>query len=216
MLMAARAIKEGASAINLTVDGAAHEGVFSKTMTGEELEANSLKLVNTGKDDAMAVVTSVAAPRDPLPAGGQGFKISRAYYKLDGTQTNVTEARQNDRFVVVLNVVEENNWPSRLVITDLLPAGLEADNPRLMGSAELANFGWLGQTEVAHTEFRTDRFIAALNPSTSGARSFNLAYVVRAVTPGTYILPAAAVEDMYRPGYSARTATGRMSVVTGE
>ncbi len=30
MLMAARAIKEGASAINLTVDGAAHEGVFSK------------------------------------------------------------------------------------------------------------------------------------------------------------------------------------------
>ena len=85
-----------------------------------------------------------------------------------------------------------------------------------MGSAELVNFGWLGQTEVAHTEVRTDRFVAALDPSTSGARCFNLAYVVRAVTPGTYILPAASVEDMYRPGYSARTATGRMSVVTGE
>ncbi len=216
MLMAARAIKDGANAINLTVDGAPHEGVFSRTMTGEALEANSLKLTNTGKDASLAIVTSIAAPRDPLPAGGQGFKITRAYYKLDGTETNVTEAKQNERFVVVLNVVEENNWPSRLVITDLLPAGLEADNPRLMGSAELANFGWLGQTEVAHTEFRTDRFIAALNPSTSGARSFNLAYVVRAVTPGTYILPAASVEDMYRPGYSARTATGRMSVVTGE
>jgi alpha-2-macroglobulin len=32
------------------------------------------------------------------------------------------------------------------------------------------------------------------------------------VTPGTYVLPAASVEDMYRPEYSARTATGLMEV----
>jgi alpha-2-macroglobulin len=99
------------------------------------------------------------------------------------------------------------------MLWSLLPAGLEIENPRLMGSAELANFGWLGQTEVAHTEFRTDRFVAALNPSGSTGHSFNLAYVVRAVSPGTYMLPAASVEDMYRPGYSARTATSRMSVL---
>ncbi|MGB8817584.1 MAG: alpha-2-macroglobulin, partial [Rhizobiaceae bacterium] len=216
MLMAARAIREGVTAIALTVNGEAHTGGYSKTVTGEALEANSLQLVNTGNDPAIAVVTSIAAPRDPLPAGGNGFAISRAYYTLDGTETNVTEAKQNDRFVVVLTIKEDNNWPSRLLITDLLPAGLEAANPRLVGSAELANFGWLGQIEVAHTEFRSDRFVAALDPSSSGARSFNLAYVVRAVTPGTYILPAASVEDMYRPGYSARTATGRMSVVTGQ
>lgn len=43
-----------------------------------------------------------------------------------------------------------------------------------------------------------------------------LAYVVRAVTPGTYDLPAAQVEDMYRPQFSARTATGRMQVVKAE
>ena len=39
--------------------------------------------------------------------------------------------------------------------------------------------------------------------------SFTLAYVVRAVTPGTYAHPAASVEDMYRPQFSARTAIGR-------
>ena len=42
-----------------------------------------------------------------------------------------------------------------------------------------------------------------------------LAYVVRAVTPGTYLLPAATVEDMYRPELSARTATGFMQVQAG-
>ena len=47
-------------------------------------------------------------------------------------------------------------------------------------------------------------------------RDVTLAYVVRAVTPGTYDLPAAQVEDMYRPQYSARTATGRMQVVKAE
>ncbi|MGT2466926.1 hypothetical protein ACVOMV_21300 [Mesorhizobium atlanticum] len=32
------------------------------------------------------------------------------------------------------------------------------------------------------------------------------------MTPGTYAHPAATVEDMYRPQYSARTATGVMEV----
>jgi alpha-2-macroglobulin len=213
MLMAARAIKDGNSAISLSVNGAAHSGPYANRLTGETLEQDSITLKNDGSQQAVAVITTVASPAQPLPAGGNGFTISRSYYRLDGTETTVTEAKQNERYVVVLNIAEQNTWPSRIVVTDLLPAGLEIENPRLMGSAELANFGWLGQTEVAHTEFRTDRFVAALNPSGSGARSFNLAYVVRAVSPGTYTLPAASVEDMYRPGYSARTSTSRMSVL---
>ena len=39
-----------------------------------------------------------------------------------------------------------------------------------------------------------------------------VAYVVRAVTPGVYSLPAASVEDMYRPQYSARTGSRHMEV----
>ncbi|RWB23331.1 MAG: hypothetical protein EOQ42_36205, partial [Mesorhizobium sp.] len=116
-------------------------------------------------------------------------------------------------YVVVLNIYEQNKWPSRLVITDLLPAGFEIDNPGLVSSAQLSNFSWLAQTNAAHLEFRDDRFVAAFNPNDGdGDRNFTLAYVVRAVTPGTYAHPAATVEDMYRPQYSARTATGMMEV----
>ncbi|TGS35570.1 hypothetical protein EN823_14400, partial [bacterium M00.F.Ca.ET.180.01.1.1] len=97
--------------------------------------------------------------------------------------------------------------------TDLLPAGFEIDNPSLVSSAQLSNFSWLAQTDAAHLEFRDDRFVAAFNPA-DGDHDHNLtlAYVVRAVTPGTYAHPAAAVEDMYRPQYSARTATGMMEI----
>jgi uncharacterized protein YfaS (alpha-2-macroglobulin family) len=158
-------------------------------------------------------VTTIAAPAQPLPAGGNGFSIARSYYTLDGQETDIAEAQQNQRYVVVLKVTEQNSWPSRVLVTDLLPAGFEIDNPSLVGSAQLSNFGWLGNTEVAHTEFRDDRFVAAFNRTGSdNGREMTLAYVVRAVTPGVYTLPAASVEDMYRPQLSARTATGRMEV----
>ncbi len=43
-------------------------------------------------------------------------------------------------------------------------------------------------------------------------RSATVAYIVRAVTPGTFVHPAATVEDMYRPDRYARTAAGKLTV----
>ena len=42
--------------------------------------------------------------------------------------------------------------------------------------------------------------------------SATLAYIVRAVNPGTFVHPAATVEDMYRPERYARTAAGTLTV----
>jgi uncharacterized protein YfaS (alpha-2-macroglobulin family) len=42
--------------------------------------------------------------------------------------------------------------------------------------------------------------------------SATLAYIVRAVSPGTFVHPAATVEDMYRPERYARTAAGTLTV----
>ncbi|MCY1250198.1 putative lipoprotein YfhM [compost metagenome] len=109
-------------------------------------------------------------------------------------------------------MTEANDWPSRVLVTDLLPAGFQIDNPSLVDSAQLGNFEWLGEITATHTEFRNDRFVAALDRSIGAGREVTLAYVVRAVTPGAYDHPAASVEDMYRPQLSARTATGRMEV----
>ncbi|MER9598478.1 alpha-2-macroglobulin family protein [Mesorhizobium sp. M0244] len=211
MLLAARALKAGNDSIALTINGAPHAGGYSDQIAGGDLADNPLTIVNTGSNPLQAVVTTVASPIQPLPASGNGFTISRTYYKLDGTEANVTEVKQNERYVVVLKVYEQNTWPSRLLITDLLPAGFEIDNPGLVSSAQLTNFSWLAPTDAAHLEFRDDRFVAAFNPN-DGDRHITLAYVVRAVTPGTYAHPAATIEDMYRPQYSARTATGMMEV----
>ncbi|MDX3928309.1 MAG: alpha-2-macroglobulin family protein [Shinella sp.] len=213
MLLAARAMKDSDRDLKLEINGAPRDGGYAAQMTGESLLRNPLTVANRTNEPISAVLTTVAAPAWPLPAGGDGFSIERSYYTLDGKEANVSEARQNERYVAVLKVTENNDWPSRVLITDLLPAGFEIDNPSLVNSAQLSNFEWIGEVEAAHTEFRNDRFVAAFDRQQGDSRDITLAYVVRAVTPGTYDHPAASVEDMYRPQFSARTATGRMQVL---
>jgi uncharacterized protein YfaS (alpha-2-macroglobulin family) len=210
MILAARALKSSDQDIKVSVNDELKTGGYQTRMTGEELLAKPINLINQAKDPVTAVITTVASPKDPLTAGGDGFDISRAYYTMDGEEANVSEVKQNERYVVVLKVTQKNEWASRLMITDLLPAGFEIDNPGLVNSADMSNFDWLPEQEAAHLEFRYDRFMAALDQTGSG--EMTLAYVVRAVNPGVYDHPAASVEDMYRPQFSARTATGKMKV----
>jgi hypothetical protein len=42
---------------------------------------------------------------------------------------------------------------------------------------------------------------------------YTVAYMVRAVSPGDYVLPQAVVEDMYRPDRFGRTDTGAVKVI---
>lgn len=52
-------------------------------------------------------------------------------------------------------------------------------------------------SEIKHQEYRDDRYVAAFDLKESGHT--DLFYLARAVTPGTYTVPSAYVEDMYRP-----------------
>jgi uncharacterized protein YfaS (alpha-2-macroglobulin family) len=216
MLLAARSLQNGDQNLRLNVNGATHTGALMSQMAGDALMTHPVTIRNDSAEPLSAAITTVAAPAQPLPAGGEGFDITRTYYNMNGEEVSVSEVQQNERYVVVLTVNETNDWPSRIVVTDLLPAGFEIDNPGIVNSAGLQNFDWIEEVTPAHLEFRNDRFVAAFNRSAGDNREISLAYVVRAVTPGVYDHPAAQVEDMYRPQLSARTATGKMEVVAAQ
>jgi alpha-2-macroglobulin len=212
LLLAARAVDKGDDGMSVSVNGAVNTGAYRARIEGDALLKQPVVVQNTSQEPLTATVTTVASPRYPLPAASSGFTIERSYYDLNGEPVNISDAKQNERYVVVLKVAQDKPLPTQLLITDLLPAGLEIDNPALVGSASLANFDWIGDTQAAHLEFRNDRFVAALDSTRQDNGEMVLAYVVRAVTPGTYDHPAATVEDMYRPQRYARTAVGRMEV----
>ena len=212
LLLAARAVLAEGGSIRLNVNGTETQGNYAKAISGPELERTPLTVTNAGAGDVAAVVTVTAVPDVPLPAGGQGFTIERRYYHLDGSEADVSQVAQNERFLAVIKVTPTTSWPARIAVTDLLPAGFEVDNPKLVQSADLAAFDWLPEITPAHTEVHADRFVVAFDRNPDDKGEFTFAYVVRAVSPGSYVHPPAMVEDMYRPHLNARTATGRMGV----
>ena len=68
------------------------------------------------------------------------------------------------------------------------------------------------KAEPVYSEFRDDHFGAAFDRNNRSPAVFTVAYVVRAVSPGTYVLPQAYVEDMYRPDRYGRTGTGTVVI----
>ena len=130
---------------------------------------------------------------------------------MDGKPVTPAQVTLNQRLVVVVKVSPSRYSEARLIVNDPLPAGFEIDNPNLLQSGDVKALDWLQLgTEPQHAEFRAERFVAAVDWSSKEA--FQLAYVVRAISPGTFRHPAASVEDMYRPEYRARTGVGRVTI----
>ena len=115
------------------------------------------------------------------------------------------------RLVAVVEIRPLTEADGRLIVTDPLPAGFEIDNPNLLQAGDIASIDWLESVDTTEmAEFRADRFAAALVWNSRDA--FRLAYILRAVTPGTFRHPAASVEDMYRPEFRAWTGGGTVHV----
>ena len=67
-------------------------------------------------------------------------------------------------------------------------------------------------SEDQEAEDGTANVIATTSPAAGVQPPIVVAYMVRAVTPGSYVHPAATIEDMYRPDRFARTAAGQLEV----
>ncbi len=208
-LLAAHALIE-APAARLTVDGAPLTGPLVQ-VRADRAAAAPLEIGNAGPAEAELTLTVFGVPDEPEPAGGNGWRIDRRYYSLAGEAVDPARVAAGTRLVAVLEVTPLGPREARLMVSDALPAGFEIDNPNLLAAGDIRALDWLDTTaQAAHAEARLDRFLAAIDHY--GDQPFRLAYIVRAVSPGTFHHPAASVEDMYRPAFRARTAAGTVTV----
>lgn len=208
MLMAA-ASDARAPLGGLTLDGAELGGAFVEVMEAAELRGQTL--TNTGTQPVLLSLTASGVPDTPEPASAEGYRIQRFHFDLDGAPVDPSTVAHGTRLVTVLKVLPLRQREARLMVADPLPTGFEIDNPTLLRSGDIRALEWLELTDVArHTEFRADRFLAAVDWTSD--QPFQLAYIVRAVSPGDFHHPAASVEDMYRPAFRASTEAGRVRV----
>ena len=206
-LLAAQAMVEDPSVGGITLDGAPVAGPFVRRIDGGGLVP--VRIANSGTAPTPVTLTTLGVPLGETAAGGYGYAITRDYFSMTGEPVEGPVSR-GDRLVTVLTVRPAEKTGARLMIDDALPAGFEIDNPDLIRAGDIRALDWLEPSEAIHTEFRADRFLAAVDQS--GDAPIRLAYIVRAISPGTFHHPAALVEDMYRPDYRATTASGTLVI----
>ncbi|KAF1696759.1 hypothetical protein CSC62_09305 [Pseudoxanthomonas jiangsuensis] len=165
-----------------------------------------------------ASIEVAGIPRQPPAEDKRRVGVVRDWFLPDGKPWKGGSLKEGQALVVRLTVQAEASMPDALV-TDLLPAGLEAENLNLGDGSQwegvqvegvtLSERG--GEAEIRHEQYRDDRYVAAL--ALDAGRTARLFYLVRAVTPGTYVVPPPQAEDMYQPTLRG-TGVSRPATVT--
>ncbi len=175
-----------------------------KFLSGEQM-AEGLKLTNTSDNLIFTTLNySGFAKTAPQAVSNKGLSIERDYYTIQGKKITPDTLNVGEMVLVSLHVVADKRMPD-LMVVDLLPAGLELENQNLKHASKLADIIVEGETvsqlmkhtKIEHQEFRDDRYVAAIN--LGWQKEAHVFYLARAVTPGTYKVPAPYAEDMYDP-----------------
>ncbi|GAA4026981.1 alpha-2-macroglobulin family protein [Hymenobacter glaciei] len=150
-----------------------------------------------------------------ISAGGQVreedsyLKVRRQFLNRDGVPLGTPSFRQNDLVVVRITIEagEAAGEIKNVAITDLLPAGLEIENPRIGALRELA---WAKDAATPdYLDVRDDR-INLFTTATSSPKSFY--YLCRAVSKGTFKLGPVNADAMYNAEYHSYNGAGVVRV----
>ena len=222
-MLAARALGGGGE-LAYAVDGETRKAAAEPVVINPDAAAiaRGMRVRNDGDRAVWMQVTARGVPRDPQPAASQGLSVARRYLTLAGEPANLAQVRQNDRLIVSLAGRNLEGGYHEVALLDLLPAGFEIES--VLNEETAKSFPFLSKlTTPRIAEARDDRFFASFDLGERAYRtlweenrkfgnSYHLAYIVRAVTPGTFALPAVNVSDMYAPRVYARSAMGSLTV----
>jgi uncharacterized protein YfaS (alpha-2-macroglobulin family) len=195
------------------------------TLTPDAL-AEGITITNTGDDPLWYALTTEGLPSVAQPASSNGLTLSKSIRTMNGRPANLRQARQSERYMVLISGQMRDNTYREMSVLDLLPAGFEIETVLPGGDSAKGQYRWLPKlTHMQLSSARDDRFVGSFNvgsryrprpkpgkPVKIIRPKFAVAYVVRAITPGSFTVPAARVEDMYAPRIQARTAENALTV----
>ena len=152
---------------------------------------------------------------DRRPSGRtQQMRVTRQFYAMNGDPLNLDQLKQNTVFVLLLEGRRRMGRIMRPMLLQGLPAGWEIAGR--LDAGKTTGMPWLGELSETDSQPATDDRFAATMKLTKDAPGFRVAVRLRAVTPGDFEMPGAALSDMYRPGVFARQASNRIKVLAPE
>ena len=160
-----------------------------------------------------------------LKPADYGFTVERVYEAIDNPADVRRDADGTWRIKsgATVRVRLTLAAPSRryhVALVDPLPAGLEAMNPALSVTGEIPadqkddtskrGGWWWWRNWFEHQNLRDERAEAFTSLLWEGV--YNYAYVARATTPGTFVVPPTKAEEMYHPETFGRGASDRVVI----
>lgn len=214
MVLAAKNMKPG-KPIKLRIDGATTQADnrFDLHLSDQQLASPRL-IENLGNQPLWVTTTVQGTPQKTPTTADNQFYIQREVYTLDGKQANLKQLKPGEMLVVIIRGQAQDQDSHPALIMDLLPAGLEAENPRLSNGFNTDDFSWMPTLSTPrYVDLLDDRFVAAVDIMRGKKpRHFTLAYLARVRTAGDYLWPGTEVEDMYRPFYRARAKAESLTI----
>ncbi|MBL0152969.1 MAG: hypothetical protein IPP93_05600 [Chitinophagaceae bacterium] len=137
------------------------------------------------------------------------LKVRRHFYDRNGKLITGNTFKQNDLIVVGISLEKTYSGSvENIVITDILPAGFEIENPR---TKEIPGMDWIKDASTPDAmDVRDDRIHFFVN-ATTGKQMYY--YAVRAVSPGNYKMGPVNADAMYNGEYHSYNGGGIVKVV---
>ncbi len=142
--------------------------------------------------------------KTPPPKEDAKISVVREIYDIYGKPVDRKEFSVGELVLVHLRISAKQWLPDGLVV-DMVPAGFEPENQNLKHSFKMEDMNLDGKSiwklkeeaVILHEEYRDDRYAAAVQLHDYSPT--HLFYMVRVVSPGTFSMPPAFAESMYRP-----------------
>lgn len=125
-----------------------------------------------------------------------GLEVKREYLTQNGAPTNPADLVQGDLIVVRTEIRSRSGRLQNIVIQNLLPSGLEVENPRLK-TTETLPWATGEKLEPDYQDIRDDRVL--IFTDLNDTKWYGYYTLLRVVNPGTFAVPPVQAEAMYAP-----------------
>lgn len=197
----------------LLLDGKPYAKLEPKTMRFSKIPASGVLTVSFEPgyvaNAAYYIIRTRGTPTEEgFRASSSGLNLKRDLLDRYGQPLSGNSVAQGDIVVIRTTVESTSGHVDNVVVQNLLPAGLEVENPRLATTESLP---WVNQIAAPqHADIRDDRVLFFVDLSPGEKPAFYT--VARAVTPGEFKLAPAQAEAMYVPTIRATEALGTFKV----
>ncbi|MBX0292244.1 alpha-2-macroglobulin family protein [Hymenobacter sp. HSC-4F20] len=195
---------------SLLADGKAIGNFSGKDLTVSNVANRQLQLRTSGKGSLYYFwETEGISPTGQVREEDAYLQVRRQFLDRNGAPVGSTSFKQNDLVVVKITIqsAETAGEVKNVAITDLLPAGLEIENPRIGAVRDLT---WAKDAaQPDYLDVRDDR-INLFTTATPTAKSFY--YLCRAVSKGTFKLGPVSADAMYNAEYHSYAGSGVVRV----